>query len=95
MNHVMEANDLWMGVPYNLTIIFGVKLAVSNFTVCCHGVIRAVGGVREGGVNSPPPYFERSFPTRRGADYAKHINTRTLPHPHFSDLPTPLCVMLR
>ena len=84
MNHVMEANDLWMGVPLQSDDHFWGEIGSVQF-YCMLSRVEQGRGWGQGRGAIFPPYFGRSvysIPTRRGADYAKHINTRTLPHPH-------------
>ena len=94
MNHVMEANDLWMGVPLQFDDHFWGEIGSVQF-YCMLSRCRAVGA--GGAVGAPSPLFladQKTLSQPGGwTNYAYHIITYP---PYFQTFLRPCrCVMVR
>jgi hypothetical protein len=91
MNHVMEANDLWMGVPLQFDDHFWGEIGSVQF-YCMLSRCRAVGAGGGGRGGTIPPVFGRP----KNPISTRGMDKVCLPHYYlptlFSDLPTTLQV---
>ena len=89
MNHVIEANDLWMGVPVQSEDHFWGEIGSVQF-YCMLSRFRAVGAL--GAVVHHPPVFCRPVDPILTRGEGQIMPTTLLRTPVFSDLPTALKV---
>ena len=78
MNHVMEANDLWMGVPLQSDDHFWGEIGSVQFYCMLSRCEQGRGwGARKGGL-----FFPHILEDLFTLFQPEHINTCILPHPH-------------